>query len=240
MAGNIQTLLDELAPPEEETDQDTAIFYSISNTQKGLQGVSFGEFLIKRVLAELNRERPQLKTFATLSPAGGFCDWLASATEDELTPAFTGDERVGLRTLTDSDDLREGLTHLLARPGWQNDESVTKIFKSPAMRLCARYLLTKRDDGRPIDSVARFHLKNGARLERINWIPLYPRGRRAQSRGLHGKRQGRDQQRNQGARQGDALAPTTPGAVGMAPPSGFTQTTRDSRNRRAAQSAGAP
>ncbi len=170
MAGNIQTLLDELAPPEEETDQDTAIFYSISNTQKGLQGVSFGEFLIKRVLAELNRERPQLKTFATLSPAPGFCDWLASATEDELTPAFTGDERAGLRTLTDSDDLREGLTHLLARPGWRDDESVTKILKSPAMRLCARYLMTKRDDGRPIDSVARFHLKNGARLERIDWM----------------------------------------------------------------------
>jgi len=170
MAGNIQTLLDELAPPEEETDQDTAIFYSISNTQKGLQGVSFGEFLIKRVLGELNRERPQLKTFATLSPAPGFCDWLAGATEDELAPAFTEDERAGLRALTDSGDLREGLTRLLARPGWQADESATKVLKSPAMRLCARYLMIKRDDGRPIDSVARFHLKNGARLERINWM----------------------------------------------------------------------
>jgi malonyl-CoA decarboxylase len=170
MAGNIQTLLDELAPPEAETDQDTAVFYSISNTQKGLQGVSFGEFLIKRVLAGLNRELPQLKAFATLSPAPGLCDWLAGATEDELAPAFTEDERAGVRALTDSGDLREGLTRLLARPGWHDDESVTKILKSPAMRLCARYLMIKRDDGRPIDSVARFHLKNGARLERINWM----------------------------------------------------------------------
>jgi malonyl-CoA decarboxylase len=170
MAGNIQTLLDELAPPEEETDQDTAIFYSISNTQRGLRGVSFGEFLIKRVLAGLSRELPQLKTFATLSPAPGFCDWLAGATEAELAPAFTEDERAGLRALADRDDLRESLTRLLARPGWQDDESVTKILKSPAMRLCARYFMTKRDDGRPIDSVARFHLKNGARLERINWM----------------------------------------------------------------------
>jgi malonyl-CoA decarboxylase len=121
------------------------------------------------VLGELNRERPQLKTFATLSPAPGFCDWLAGATEDELAPAFTEDERAGLRALTDSGDLREGLTRLLARPGWQADESATKILKSPAMRLCARYLMIKRDDGRPI-AVARFHLKNGARLERINWM----------------------------------------------------------------------
>jgi malonyl-CoA decarboxylase len=75
MAGNIQKLLDEHAPLEDVAKADTAIFYSINNAQRGLNGISFGNFLIKRVVDALIHELPNLKTFATLSPIPGFRSW---------------------------------------------------------------------------------------------------------------------------------------------------------------------
>ena len=76
MSGNVQTLLDEAAPVQDPHTADTAIFYSISNAQKGLAGISFGNFLIKRVVDNLTAEFPNLKDFATLSPIPGFRRWL--------------------------------------------------------------------------------------------------------------------------------------------------------------------
>lgn len=75
MAGNVQKLLDEHAPVENIDKADTAIFYSINNAQRGLNGISFGNFLIKRVVDALNHELPNLKSFATLSPIPGFRSW---------------------------------------------------------------------------------------------------------------------------------------------------------------------
>ncbi|MEE8535585.1 MAG: malonyl-CoA decarboxylase [Kiloniellales bacterium] len=170
LAGNIQALLDELAPPEKPEDQDTAIFYSISNSQKGLKRVNFGDYLIKRVVAQLSHDLPQIKTFATLSPLPGFAHWLEVASAEELAPGIGEEERRKLRALAGEDDLHAALAALLSRPDWARDKEVAGALRLPIMRLCARYLMTTRDDGRPIDSVARFHLKNGARMERINWL----------------------------------------------------------------------
>jgi malonyl-CoA decarboxylase len=170
LADNIQAVLDELTPPEQANGQDTAIFYSISNTQRGLKGVSFGEYLIKRVVGLLSRELPQLKTFATLSPVPGFAAWLAEAEPEILAPAFSEDDRALLCEWAGRDELKDALAVLIERPDWRDDQALTERLKGPLMRLCARYLQTSRGDGRPIDSVARFHFKNGARLERINWL----------------------------------------------------------------------
>ena len=170
IARNIQAVLDEDAPRVEAEAADTAIFYSISNTQTGLRGISFGEFLIKRVVARLSGELPRLKTFATLSPVPGFAVWLADLTPEELAQSFSEAELGGLRALGGSDDAPEALRAILSRPQWTEDEVTGRALREPLLRLCARYFLQRRDDGQPIDPVARFHLKNGARLEHVNWL----------------------------------------------------------------------
>ncbi len=170
IARNVQALLDERAPHADPGRADCAIFYSISNTQKGLNGVSFGEYLIKRVVATLSKELPSLKTFATLSPIPGFRRWLDAADEATIAAAFTEDERGGIRALGGVDDTGAALDTVLARPGWHEDPVTDKALRSPMMALCARYLLDRRKDGQPLDPVSRFHLKNGARLEHLNWL----------------------------------------------------------------------
>lgn len=184
MAADVQTLLDEGAPSADPEAADTAIFYSISNTQKGLRGISFGEFLIKRVVQRLAGEFPGLKTFATLSPVPGFSAWLETHPVEALQRAFGEVEQGGVRALGGSDDPWAALREILARPDWPQDPVVCKALKEPLLRLGAQYFLEQRDDGEPIDPVARFHLKNGARLERVNWLgDTSPQGLR-QSAGL--------------------------------------------------------
>jgi malonyl-CoA decarboxylase len=133
---------------------DTAIFYSISNCQGGLRGIAFGNFLIKQVVEELQAEFPQLKQFSTLSPAPGFRRWLAEGNNpDNVLPPE------------------------LERDGWWRDLALSERLRPVLMRLCALYLTRKPSSGSRVDPVARFHLSNGARLERINW--LGDAGRRA-------------------------------------------------------------
>lgn len=128
---------------------DTAIFYSISNCQDGLRGVAFGNFLIKQVVEELQAEFPRLKRFSTLSPVPGFRQWV--------------DHRLVNGSDPDAAPLPE-----LENEGWWNDPAQSEKLRVPLLRLCARYL-TRKPSIR-IDPVARFHLGNGARLERINWL----------------------------------------------------------------------
>ena len=168
VSGSIQDLLDESAPEGDPKKADTAIFYSISNTQKGLQGVSFGEFLIKRAVMSLAGEFANLKTFATLSPVPGFLRWLKSLDEEGLAPSFTREEQGGTKALGGADDLAPALGELLDRPDWCDDPVVAEALKEPLRHLAARYFRATREDGFPIDPVARFHLKNGARLDRLN------------------------------------------------------------------------
>ncbi|MGY4226990.1 malonyl-CoA decarboxylase [Bradyrhizobium sp. USDA 4503] len=129
---------------------DTAIFYSISNCQDGLRGVSFGNFLIKQVVEELQTEFPQLKHFSTLSPIPGFRRWLSQQ------PQSGGNEVAMLRELE--------------REGWWHDAATCETRRPVLMKLCAQYLTRSPASGNRIDPVARFHLGNGARLERINWL----------------------------------------------------------------------
>ncbi len=150
LSDNIQALLDEHAPVFDPARADTAIFYSISNTQAGLRGVSFGNFLLKRVIDDLMRDFPQLKTFATLSPLPQFAAWLKRAPE-----ALDG---LGLSLA----QLQSG--------EWAKDKALARRLRDPLERLAARYLYTVRQGGRPFDPVARFHLGNGARIERIDFL----------------------------------------------------------------------
>jgi len=150
LSSNIQELLDEHAPVFDSLRADTAIFYSISNTQPGLRGVSFGNFLLKRVIDDLKRDFPQLKTFATLSPLPQFVAWL------KRTPEAI--EALGLSLA----QLQSG--------EWTQDKAATRRLRDPLERLAARYLYEVRQNGRPLDPVARFHLGNGARIERINFL----------------------------------------------------------------------
>lgn len=183
LAGNIQALLDPHAPLGDPRKANTAIFYSISNAQKGLGGISFGGFLIKRVVDELASEFDRLTSFATLSPIPGFRHWLARQWSVDETQILTPVER---RALADAAGVESGaLAALLAREDWHRDPALSEVLRRPVMRLCARYLMQdKRDDGRAIDPVANFHLANGARMERLNWLADTARKGIAQSAGL--------------------------------------------------------
>lgn len=170
MAATIHELLDETTEASDPQTADTAIFYSISNAQAGLAGVSFGEFLIKRVVNELIQSFPNLKTFATLSPIPGFAAWLAENTAT-VSAVMRVSETMPLTALGDSRDAGEALKAMLADADWYNDPRKQRAIQPVMLRLCARYLLEeKRGNGRAKDPVAHFHLSNGARVERINWL----------------------------------------------------------------------
>ena len=173
LSSSIQKLLDEKAPVGDPHAADTAIFYSISSPQKGLRGISFGEYLLRGAARLLRQDLPQLGTFATLSPIPGFRVWLESRLARENAEFLDPD-----------DPLRASLTTVL-----ENRESLlepeTAAQLSPDLqKLCARYFHATRADGTPIDPVARFHLRNGARIEAIHAnADISPKGLR-QSLGL--------------------------------------------------------
>jgi len=171
MASDVHALLDEAAPIGDPHAADAAIFYSISNCQRGLGGISFGDFLIKRVAEALAIELPRLKIFATLSPLPGFRAWLErqheSAPGDLLLPA----ERTTIEALGEDAQGGDLLLSLLDREDWHNDQRIAGALREPLLRLCARYLVRERaPSGRALDPVAHFHLSNGARVERLNWL----------------------------------------------------------------------
>ena len=140
--GSIQGLLAEEREPLAASEATTAVFYSISNCQPGLRGVSFGNFLIKQVVEELSRELPSLTTFVTLSPVPGFAAWLSKS--GNAAPL---------------------------EPDWHLDAGAAERSRAELLPLAAAYFLAaKGPGGKPVDPVARFHLGNGARLERLNWL----------------------------------------------------------------------
>jgi malonyl-CoA decarboxylase len=148
----IAPLLAETRQPAAPEKARTAVFYSISNCQRGLDGISFGNFLIKQVVEELRRELPRLEHFVTLSPVPGFMKWLA---EEEAH--LGADERE--------------VASRLADPAWAQDPGQAEEQRKAVEALAADYFLNaKAANGRPRDPVARFHLGNGARLERINFL----------------------------------------------------------------------
>lgn len=170
MAGEVHTLLDEAAPIDDPHRADTAIFYSISNCQRGLAGISFGDFLIKRVVDALALDLPRLQVFATLSPVPGFRAWLGRQAEMPNVELLLPGERAAVEALGPGIGERD-LPGLLDRPDWSTDPQLAATLREPLMRLCARYLLRERAaSGRALDPVAHFHLTNGASVERLNWL----------------------------------------------------------------------
>ncbi|HEY4374766.1 MAG TPA: malonyl-CoA decarboxylase [Burkholderiales bacterium] len=152
IAGNVQALLDVSAPVFDTKRARAAMFYSISSTQVGLRGISFGNFLIKRVVEDLKRDFPKLAHFATLSPVPGFAAWLRSA----QLPA----------------ELQQALAAVDASADWARDAEHTHRLRGALTALMAHYLVEVKQgkSQRPRDAVARFHLGNGARLERVHWL----------------------------------------------------------------------
>ena len=149
-----------LSPAREVMEADkmrTAVFYSISNCQRGLAGVSFGNFLIKQVVEEIRREMPKLSTFVTLSPVTNFAAWLKRERAQETSAALSEADKALFAALDD--------------PNWWRDEATAARLQDPLLRAAAWYFLRARGErALPLDAVARFHLGNGARLERINWL----------------------------------------------------------------------
>ena len=168
LADSVQRLLDQKAPVQNPKLADAAIFYSISNCQRGLAGISFGNFLIKRVVTELSAEFNNLKIFATLSPIPGFRRWLAQQITADDGTLLLEEEVKTLQALELADTGTKSLEALLNRRGWCRDAALTKPLEPILVRLCARYLLAESRGKRAADPVAHFHLSNGARVERIN------------------------------------------------------------------------
>lgn len=164
--GSIRAILHDAQPLHDAGQARTAVFYSISNCQDGLRGVSLGNFLIKQVVEDLARDLPGLKHFVTLSPVPGFRRWL-SETDPQLGEA-------------DRELLKR-----LDSPDWPDETETAEALKDLVLPLAGHYFLeARRGDGQPVDPVARFHLGNGARLEQINWLgDVSPKGLR-QAAGL--------------------------------------------------------
>lgn len=166
MADSITPLLDEGAAPVDPASSSSAVFYSISNTQRGLRGVSFGDSLIKRVVETLREEFPRLRHFATLSPIPGLRGWLGKNATDLL--ARLDDKQRGelSRALGSAPPSAASLLAALESPLALPASSPVREM---LLRCAAHYLAQGWTDGKPADAVARFHLGNGARVERLNW-----------------------------------------------------------------------
>ena len=152
IARKIQPLLSQKEDTSLQTTADTAIFYSISNCQEGLRGISMGNFLIKQVVDSITAQTRQIKNFCTLSPIPRFTRWIQ---EEYLAQ--------------DDDLMTKAEIGLLSDMEWVYDNSIRKRLKNKLLKLCARYLYQEKKRNRPIDPVTRFHLGNGAEIEAINW-----------------------------------------------------------------------
>ncbi len=167
----IEPLLTENRVAIEPDEASTAVFYSISNCQKGLRKVSLGNFLIKQVVEDLSRDFPNLKTFVTLSPVPGFRQWIKSEAAKGSTELVGETTRLELK--------------ILENPDWPTDHRRAQALKRILLPLAAHYFMrVKTASGKPVDTVARFHLGNGARLERINWLGDRSRHGLEQSAGI--------------------------------------------------------
>ena len=171
IAGAIAPILADKREIVEPDKATTAVFYSITNCQRGLAGVSFGAFLIKQVVEEVSREMPRISTFVTLSPAPNFAAWLKRERGNEASLALDAEDR----------DALGALDH----PDWWRDPAALARMREPFFRAAAWYYLRARNGrGLPVDAVARFHLGNGARLERLDWPGDVSERALAQSHGL--------------------------------------------------------
>jgi malonyl-CoA decarboxylase len=171
LPGAIEPILATRRDPVDPAKATTAVFYSISNCQRGLAGVSFGNFLIKQVVEEICRELPRLTNFVTLSPVPAFAEWLHRERTSDASVALNEQDKATLV--------------LLEQPNWWQDPDSEQMLREPVLRAASWYFLHARNrHGMPVDPVARFHLGNGARLERLNWLADRSEKGMRQSHGL--------------------------------------------------------
>ena len=156
MSSNVGSLLDPESPVVEPATCSCAIFYSINSCHEGLRGVPLGNALIGQVTNQLAIAFPGLDTFATLSPVPGFRSWLTHLARFNPGTATNAIAAATLRSLERSD--------------WYADTETSAELKRRLVPLCAYYLLRVKRGDAAADPVARFHLRNGARLDRINWL----------------------------------------------------------------------
>ena len=183
LPGSVKLLLDQNAPVQDPLTADTAVFYSISNTQKGLRGISFGNLLLKRVIEDFRHDLPRLQVFATLSPLPGFRKWLDQALA-EGRAILPEAEMAKFAAVLGHPQPGTALADALARPEWLTDARFGGALRELLEKLCARYLLLEKSGDQPLDPVAQFHLNNGARVSHLFWLAdPSPRGMR-QSYGL--------------------------------------------------------
>jgi len=185
IADNIQVILSEPEVDRDECEYElekrtTAVFYSITSTQKGLSGVDLGNFLIKHVVEELRHEFPNITQYSTLSPIPGFRQWLRL----QLTLALEKQAKGIPQTLLLEDEQKRILQSrkntdlsplslfkdLLGTSDWHVDPSLADCMKSPLMRLCTKYLYTEKRRGFVMNPVGNFHIRNGAWMWRLNWL----------------------------------------------------------------------
>jgi len=171
LAGNVQRLLDAHAETRDAERANTAIFYSISNCQQGLAGISFGNFLIKRVAEQLARDLPNIRDFATLSPIPGLRRHVDDRLKNEGDGLLTSSEIASLGPVTNNQTVGAAAVRaLLDTPVWWEVPAIDKALRPILTRLAASYLTTTDEKGRALDRVAHFHLGNGAIVERLNWL----------------------------------------------------------------------
>ncbi|KAJ0018821.1 hypothetical protein Pint_09810 [Pistacia integerrima] len=156
--------------------------FTSSNTclQPGLAGINLVKFLIKRVITLVKRDMPQISTYATLSPVPGYIQWLISKwasqsklaeVEDISQSSDGGSNSTFLESVAGRNGTEVMLNLLTSRNHeWSNSDKLLSVLKAPLLRLCARYLLQEKKRVKALDSVANFHLQNGAMIERINWM----------------------------------------------------------------------
>ena len=166
LSDSITPLLDEAAATIDIARATTAIFYSISHTQTGLRGVSFGDSLIKHVVDTLCAEFPRLRTFATLSPIPGLRTWMGK-NAGAMLEKLTEKQRAELGRAVGSEPLQA--THLLAAFDKSQELDAKSPVRQMLMQCAAYYLARELPNGKPADPVGRFHLGNGARVEQLNW-----------------------------------------------------------------------
>ncbi|KAG9289566.1 hypothetical protein G9A89_002339 [Geosiphon pyriformis] len=172
---NVQSILNHHILYSAEEVQ-CAIFYSITS-QPGLTGIQLGNFLIKRVVIELQTEFPNIHTFSTISPIPGFRRWLEETLNIEGSNIFLLGEKTNLKILLSESpcfsaniDLANNIKNFLSTNDWGQDKNTIEILKPILLRLCARYILSEKRNALALDPVANFHIRNGACVHQLNWL----------------------------------------------------------------------
>ncbi|XP_076287830.1 malonyl-CoA decarboxylase, mitochondrial isoform X2 [Lasioglossum baleicum] len=155
---------------EDKCKIQSAIFYSIASTQKGLQGIELGNYLIKEVASEIISEFPMIRELSTLSPIPNFKSWLLEKLKLDVDCIFTDEETRSIRNVLKEENLAVGLKKLFNNSLWTSNEELCDVLKTPLVRACAWYLYKEKRRNYALNNVANFHLRNGAVMWRINWL----------------------------------------------------------------------